>query len=120
MMNFLATTATDIFGKITPPVGTPNVADPQEGLVRIANTGLSIALVVAGLFTLLNLIIAGYKYIFSGGDAKQVAEANLRITYTIVGLVIIVIAPLAAAVIGIVFFGRWDAVLNPDFQPVTP
>lgn len=111
----------DIFGKITPPPGTPaGVTDPQTGLVRILNVGLNIVLIAAGLFVLFNLIIAGYNYIFSNGDPKKVGEANLRITYTIMGLALVVLTPLIAGVIGIVIFGRWDAVLNPDILRISP
>lgn len=108
-----------IFGKVTPVIsGMPD--NPQASLVRILNVSLNMFLVVAGLFALLNLILAGYAYIMAGGDAKKVSEANLKITYAIVGLIIIVLAPLITALLGIVIFGRWDAILNPEIKKVTP
>lgn len=109
----------DLFGKVTPPIGT-GTTDPQTGLIKILNVSLNMVLVVAGLFVLLNLILAGYSYIMAGGDAKKVSEANLRITYTAIGLIIIVVAPLVVALLGIIIFGRWDAILNPDIKKLGP
>jgi hypothetical protein len=119
-MNFLASkhTVQDFFGKITPPPGTPNVADPQTGLVRMINVGMSGLMTVAALYTLLNLVLAGFNYVTSSGDSKKTAEANQRITYSVVGLAIIVVTPLIAAVLGVVAFGRWDAILNPQITTI--
>lgn len=111
----------NIFGKITPPPGTPaDITDPQVGLFRIIRVGLELVVVVAALFMLFNLIVAGYSYIFSNGDPKKVGEANMRITYAIMGLAIIVLTPLIAGIVGIVMFGRFDAILNPDIIKTTP
>lgn len=119
MQRLLAQNPADIIGKVTPTLNI-GTNDPQVGLVKLLNVGLNLVLVAAGIFMLFNLILAGYKYIFSSGDAKQVSEANLRITYTVIGLGIIALAPLIAAVVGLVLFGRWDAVLNPDIIKVSP
>ncbi len=115
-----ANSVSDVFGKVTPPPGTPQIAaaDPQTGLVKLLNVGLNVVLIVAGLYTLLNLILAGYMYITSSGDTKKVQEANLRMTYTVIGLLIITLTPLIAALIGFVAFGRWDAILNPNFKTI--
>ena len=108
-----------LIGTINPPIsGLP--ADAPSALVRILNTAMNVFLIVAALFAVLNLFLAGYAYIMAGGDSKKISEANLRITYTVVGLIIIVLAPLIAAILGIIIFGRWDAILNPDFKRVTP
>lgn len=119
-MKLLAAGIEDVLGKVTPPPGTPNIAttDPTNGLVRIFNVGLNLVLIAAGLYTLLNLILAGYMYVTSAGDAKRVQEANMRITFTVVGLAIIAVAPLIAALIGIAVYGRWDAILVPEFKNI--
>lgn len=119
-MKLLTTSVGDFFGKVTPPPGTPTIGatDPQTGLVKIINVGLTSLLIIAALYTFLNLILAGFMYVTSAGDAKKVSEANQRITYTIVGLIVIVAAPLIAIVIGIIAFGRWDAIINPEIKTI--
>lgn len=117
----VAANITDIFGTIDKTPGTPDIvssAGPLTALVKILNVGLNLVLIAAGLYTLLNFILAGFKYITSHGDPKATLEANQRMTYTVVGLIIIAIAPLIAAVLGIVLFGRYDAILNPDISTV--
>lgn len=120
MSYFLASgSVSDIFGKVTPPPGTPSgITDAETGLVKILNVGLNVVLIFCGLYVLLNLLIAGYMYITSSGDPKRTSEANLRMTYSVVGLIIVAIVPLIAAIIGIVIFGQWDAILNPEFKKI--
>jgi len=115
MTNLLAD-AQDVIGTIAPPIDNPVFSgDPQEGLIKILNVSLNLILVVAAVFALFNFIIAGYNYIFAAGDTKKIAEANQKILYTVIGLLIIVLAPLMAIILGVVIFGRWDAILNPQF-----
>ena len=111
----------DIIGKVSPPIQAQAFkGTPEQGIIKLINVALQAVLIIAGLFTLINFIQAGYGYIMAGGDSKKVAEANSRITYTAVGLIIIVLTPLLAAVIGIAIFGQWDALLNPHFTKLKP
>jgi hypothetical protein len=120
MYTFLTQIKSNPFGVIKPPQGTPDlgVTDPQGALVRMMSFGLNALLIVAGLYTLLNLVLAGFMYITSSGDAKRAQEANQRITFTVVGLTILVLTPLVAAIIGIIVFGDWSAILNPNFKTI--
>ncbi len=101
----------DIWGTVQPPVGGLT-GDGLDPIVKLFNTGLSIVMAIAGVWVLINFIIAGFKYITAGGDSKNIAEANKKITLSVVGLIIIVAAPVIAAIIGIVFFGDANAVLR--------
>lgn len=118
----LATTVNDIIGPITPPIVISGVTDnnASTALVKVMNVALNLVLVIAGIFVLFNLILAGFQYVTAGGDSKKVSEANLKITNTVIGLIIIVVAPVLAAIFGIVFFGKWDAILNPTIKTVGP
>jgi hypothetical protein len=53
---------------------------------------LNIVLAIMGALALLMLVIAGFRYTISGGDANAVAEAKRMIIYTLVGLVVIALA----------------------------
>ena len=121
-MKLIASTASDVIGIISPPIDAPvfGTATPQEGLIKILNVVLNLVLIVAAIFALFNFIIAGYNYIFANGDSKKVSEANQKIFFTLVGIIIIVLAPLAAIVLGVVIFGKWDAIINPQFTTLTP
>lgn len=53
---------------------------------------LDIVFSVAGALAVLMLIIGGLRYVLSGGDTNKVAEAKRQITYSIVGVVVILLA----------------------------
>lgn len=108
-----------LFGTIAPPIsGMPT--DAQTGVMKILNISLNLVLIVAGLFALWNFITAGFNYITAGGDSKKVEEANKKFTFTTLGLLLIVIAPIIAIIFGVIIFGRWDAILNPEIKKVVP
>lgn len=46
-------------------------------------------LILSGAFSLIFIILSGYRYITSGGDPKQLDQARKTATYAIVGLVLI-------------------------------
>ncbi len=97
--------------KITPPFGG-NWNDPGKGLESFINNGFRLAFVIFGLYSLLNFILAAFNYINSHGDDKNLEKARKLITNSIVGLALIAVTFLVAGLIGAVFFGDWDALLD--------
>ncbi len=57
-----------------------------------------VSLAIVALFIM--IIVGGYKFIFSGGDAKQVEGAKGTLTGAILGMVVIVSAYLILRLIG--------------------
>lgn len=121
-MSFLSlpTTIEDVFGRITPPVGTPQFADGQEidAVVKILNVALNLVMIVGGMFALFNFIWAGFTYMNAHGDPKRISEVNLRLLFTVIGITVLVLAPVGAAVIGIIVFKDATAILRPKIQTV--
>ena len=103
-----------IFGPITNPL--PNygeLTDPNMGLISFLSNLIRLAIVGAGLFAFINLILAGFQYIGSGGDVKATGAALNRINMSLVGLVVIVASFAIAGVIGLLLFGDASAILSP-------
>ena len=108
---------TPLFGTIAPPPGiTPNI----EGLTQLLTNGLRLAMLVAGIYAFLNMIIAGYNFISSGGDAKAIANAWQKIYMSILGLTIIVASFLIAAIVGYLLFGDPLFILRPRIYKPGP
>lgn len=104
-----------LFGKINPPAGvTPGVA----GLGNLVGAMLRLLVIVAGVWALFNIILAGYQFIQAGGDSKAVAGAWARIWQSLVGIIIVAASFLFAAIIGQIFFGSPTAILSPKL--ITP
>lgn|GEM_PF-468255 len=120
-------------GKITPPQGVKEL-NTQIGSAGIGIAGqqyiglflfitkmVQLMSVIAGLITFFNFLVAGFSYITSEGNPKVHEEVRNRLTYSILGLILIVSAYTITALFSLIFFGRADYILNPDISgPLTP
>lgn len=120
-----------IFGKIQAP-GTPYnpagdkytkygvLTDPNIGLTKFISNLLSFIITVAGLFTLVNFIIAGYLYMSSNGEPQKLTAAGNKMLQSLIGLAVIAAAFIIAGIIGYVFFQQADFLFNPSFTKLVP
>lgn len=59
--------------------------------VIIAN-GLGVFYFVAGVVAVVTIIIAGYYFVVGGGNPATVSKAKTAILYSVIGLIIIIMA----------------------------
>jgi hypothetical protein len=83
------------------------------GLTAFFSNILRLVFVVAGMYALINIIIAGFTYMTAGGDAKKLTQAWDRIWQTLLGLAIIAGSFVLAAIFGYILFGDPMFMLNP-------
>lgn len=82
-------TTTSTYAWQDPTGETPaRIQDLEDVFSRI----LSLAIPGAGIAAFIMLIVAGFKYLTSGGDPKKASEAQQTMTYAIVGLILLVSA----------------------------
>jgi hypothetical protein len=108
----------DIFGTITNPFKELNsqwldVQSGPTGLVGFLNLIIKTVMVVAGLFAVFNIIIAGYLFMTGGGDPKNISKAWMKISWTLVGLFFVVASVALAALFGWLVFGDPSIILSP-------
>ena len=102
-----------IFGDINPPPGISSWGGFTEGGPTSFITAiLRTAIVGAGLFALINFILAGYSFLSAGGDANKIAAAWAKIWQSILGLAIAVGSFVLAAIVGRLLFGDYNALLR--------
>jgi hypothetical protein len=108
-----------IFGDIQPPAplqtgygDVTGAGGTGGGLVGFFNNLLKLIILIAGLYALINFILAGYGIMSAGGDPEKVSKAQSQIWYAILGLVIIVISFTLAALVGWLVFHDTGAILN--------
>lgn len=95
------------FGSVDPPSFLQGLGGGSvEGLPVLINIILRTLIVGAGIFSIFNFILAGYGYISSGGDPKRIQDAQSRITYSVIGLVVAAGAFVIAGAIGFLLFGN--------------
>lgn len=103
------------FGNITAPEAINKYGGNTcgSGLIILLSNLLKLGVVIAGLFALINLMLAGFQYISAGGDAKAVGQAGEKITFSLIGLLLVAGSFLLAAIFGQLIFGSADAILKP-------
>jgi len=94
-----------IFGKILPPDGvsqyiTQAGGKPGDALFLFINNIIKMAGVIAGIYAVIQFIMAGYTYISANGDPKLIEKAWAMIWQSILGLLVIGAAFTLIAIIG--------------------
>lgn len=86
--------------------GAPCLGDPSSCASTAMNLGWLIGLVMswvypfAGLVLFFALVAAGYDYVTSSGDPAKIESAWAKITYSVVGLIILIASYLAIRIAG--------------------
>ena len=105
-----------ILGTIKAPPGVEDYGGnfSSGGLVIFISNIIRFISVAAGIYALINLILAGLEYIGSDGDPKKTSQAWQKIYMSGLGLLVIVASFVIAAIIGYMFFGEWRSILMPE------
>lgn len=108
-----------IFGTIERPAGVAQFdsltgAEDGIGLIIFISRLIQIGTIVAGIWVMLNFILAGYDYITSAGDTGAAKRVTDRITMSVIGLLIIVAAYSLTAIVSLLIFGDASYILNPQ------
>lgn len=98
---FLAERGALAVGYTSTAVTTSNL--PFTDIGAIISVLVATVIIVAGLAAFIYLILGGFQYLTSGGDKTQAQAARDRITYALMGLIIIVAAVAIANILGAVF-----------------
>jgi len=94
------------YTNIHEPNGLPSNLKNSAGNygLGIINIALGLLFLAATLLALIMIIIAGIAWITSGGDKEAIQKARGRLTYSIIGLVVVFISFFLVNTIGS-FFG---------------
>jgi quinol-cytochrome oxidoreductase complex cytochrome b subunit len=84
IIQFLAVTSTKISAN---DVGIPKL----DANTVLSNT-LNAVYLVAGIVAVIAIIIAGYTYTTSNGNAASITKAKDTILYSVIGLIVIIMA----------------------------
>lgn len=102
-----------VVGNINPPPGVNKYAAGISGIVPFLNNIIKFLIVIAGIYVLFNIILAGFQFINAGGDPKNVEKAWNKIWQSVLGLIIVAGSFVLAAIFGYLVFGDATAILNP-------
>jgi hypothetical protein len=103
-----------IFGSIQKPQALDKFGDVENGAIgNLLDLLLKTLVIGAGIYALINLVLAGYAFMSAGDDPKKVAGAWAKIWQTMVGLAITAGAFVLAAIFGQLIFGDATKLLKP-------
>lgn len=74
--------------------------------------------VIAGLWSTINVILAGYTYITNNGKADSHEKVKNQIMMSVIGLIFILTAYTFAGILGIVLFGDASIFLKPVINSI--
>jgi len=66
----------------------------DSGVASAISAGVNILSLVVGVAAVMMIILSGFKYITSGGEASKVANAKNSLIYALVGLLVAALAQL--------------------------
>jgi len=82
------------------PLGLEGNEKPVEMLTRILSGVVGVMTFAAGIWFIIKIIIAGYSFISSGGDANKIKASQQTIINSILGLAVVVVAIFLLSLIG--------------------
>lgn len=89
-------------------------AGGEGGLIAFVSNIVILITVIGGVWSLFNILTAGFALINAGGDSKKIGEMSEKITNTFIGLLVMIAAPLLAALIGLFLTGDASFFLQPQ------
>ena len=119
LTTLLADSHQEIFGEIKIPQGVKQYnidagGGDAIGLILFISRLITVVTIVAGIFAMFNIIHAGFIYLSSSGDSASHGKVRDKITYSVIGLLIIVVSYTLAGLIGIIVFGDPRFIINPQ------
>lgn len=102
-----------LIGTINDPLsGTPLAGGASEA-TRLLGAILRLVTIAAGIYALINFVLAGISYISSTGNPEKTSRAWAQIYQSLIGLIIVVLSFVLAALLGLLLFGNATALLDP-------
>lgn len=98
---------------INQEAGVDNIA-----IIYFASNIIKIFVWIGGLWIIVNVVLAAYGYLTSGGKADAASKARDRLSMSVVGLLLMVASYTIAGIIGLVFFGDATYIINPQIAPI--
>lgn len=85
----------------------------ESPILFFASKIIDIIAIIAGIWAFLNIVVAGYTYITSQGNAAANEKVRNLLTQSAIGILIIVLAYTAGGLLGLIFFGDASFILEP-------
>ncbi|MFH0937084.1 MAG: pilin [Candidatus Daviesbacteria bacterium] len=86
------TKAQEIFGRIIPPPAIGNLGPGSAGVSNVLSKIIQLIYSAASIIFVFMVIISAVQWILSGGDKEAVSNARKRLTWAIIGIIVLALA----------------------------
>jgi len=93
------------FGQISAPIGVDAYGGAFVNFGSFVANIIRVAIVVAGIYAVINFVLAGYGFMSAGGDPKKIADASTKIWQSLIGLVLVAGSFAIGMIISRILFG---------------
>lgn len=69
-------------------------------ILEIVNRGLAYAIIIAGFLSVVFIFVGGISFILSGGQEEKIKSAVSTIRYSIIGLIVTILATVIIGTVG--------------------
>jgi len=75
-------------------IGQANSGDCGDGaeLTGVVESVINIFSMIVGIVAVIMIMVAGFKYVTSGGDSSNITSAKHTLIYAIIGIVVVALA----------------------------
>lgn len=108
-----------IIGGVGAPAAVANInaaSGGEIGAVFFVSRTLNFANIIAGILVMLNFVYTGFLYITGAGSASNMSKMNQRLTWSFVGILLIVGSYTLAGIFGVVFYGDPTFIITPTLR----
>lgn len=99
-LSFGASPIESVFGTVNPPSQISGIGQGGAGISNVLNKVIQLIFIVGTIGFVFMIVISAVQWIFSGGDKEAVGKARGRLTYAIIGLIILALAFVIIGTIG--------------------
>lgn len=103
-----------IIGNVGDPITSGSLSGGLINATRLLSAIIRAITVAAGVWALINFVLAGFGYVTSGGNPENIKNAWSKIYQSVIGLSIIMLSFAFAGLLGRLLFGSYSAILTPE------
>ncbi len=105
-----------VVGAVVPPAAIRTRFGDGVGIIAFLSIIIRLVAIVGGILAMLNFVAAGFIYITSMGNTQANTQVREKLTFSVIGLLVIVSAYTIAAIVGLIFFGDATFILEPTIK----
>lgn len=118
---YAQTDPNELVGDLKIPKGVDLINQDAGGIgvILFISNMIKFVIILGGIWALINIIFAAFTYLAGNGKADSHTKVKDGFTMSIIGLILMIVAYTVAALVGQIFYGDPNFILNPTLEAIT-